>query len=86
MRDAGNRLAERGHLFRLQELMVEIARLVVEPLAFADVAHQRFDAQRRRRRLRIGVGGHLDPDRDAVGAAQAQQVVGDRAVALERGR
>ena len=32
---------------------------------------------------RLGVRGDLDPDRDAIRAAQAQQVVRDRAVALE---
>ena len=31
----------------------------------------------------LGVRRHLDPDRGAVGAAQAQQVVGDDAVARE---
>ena len=49
MRDAGDRLAERGELLRLQQLMIEIARLILEALALADVAHQRFDAKRRRR-------------------------------------
>ena len=44
VRDAGDRLAERGELFRLQQLVIEVARLVFEPLALADVAHQRFDA------------------------------------------
>ena len=32
---------------------------------------------------RLGVRGDLDPDRDAIGAAQPQQVVGDGAVALQ---
>ena len=41
----GNRLAERGHLLRLQELMVDVTCLVVQFLSFADVAHQRFDAK-----------------------------------------
>ena len=46
VRDAGNRLAERGHLLGLQQLVIDVARLVVELLALADVAHQRLDAQR----------------------------------------
>ena len=48
VRDAGDRLPERGELLGLQQLVIEIARLILEPLALADVAHQRFDAQRRR--------------------------------------
>ena len=43
--DAGDRLAERGHLLGLQQLVIEVARLVVELLPVADVAHQRFDPQ-----------------------------------------
>ena len=46
VRDAGNRLAERRHLLGLQQLVIDVARLVVELLALADVADQRFDAQR----------------------------------------
>ena len=78
VRDAGNRLAERRHLFRLQQLLIEVARLVVQPLALADVADQRFDADRALRR-RLGARGDLDPDGGAVHAAHAQQVVGDGA-------
>ena len=44
VRDAGNRLAERGELLRLQQLVIQVARLIFKPLALADVAHQRFDA------------------------------------------
>ena len=47
VRDAGDRLAERGHLLGLQQLLVEVARLVVQLLSLADVAHQRLEAQRR---------------------------------------
>ena len=43
--DAGNRLPQRGQLLRLQQLVIQIARLVLEPFALADVAHQRLDAQ-----------------------------------------
>ena len=81
MRDAGDRLAERGELLGLQQLMIEIARLILEALAIADVAHQRFDAQTVAAAL--GVRGHLHPHRRLVGAAQAKQVVADRAVVLE---
>ena len=73
VRDAGNRLTERGELFRLQQLMIEIARLIFEPLALADVAHQRFDAKTVGGPFRVR--GDFDPHRRPVGAAQAQQVV-----------
>ena len=52
VRDAGDRLAEGGELLRLQQLMVEIARLIFEPLALADVADERLDAQAVARRAR----------------------------------
>ena len=54
VRDARNGLAERGHLLGLQQLLVEVARLIVELLPLADVAHQRVDAHacRRARRAR----------------------------------
>ena len=52
VRDAGDRLAQRGELLRLQQLVIQIARLVLEPLALADVAHQRLDADARRRAAR----------------------------------
>ena len=42
VRDARNGLAERGHLLGLQQLLVQIARLVVELLALADVADERL--------------------------------------------
>ena len=48
--DAGDRLPERGHLLGLQQLVIDVARFVVQLLALADVAHQRFDAQRLDRR------------------------------------
>ena len=74
--DAGDRLPERRELFRLQQLVVQIARLILEPLALADVAHQRLDRGAPSGR-RLRVRGHLHPDRRPVGAAQPQQVVGD---------
>ena len=48
VRDAGDRLAERRHLFGLQQLLVQVARLVVELLPLADVADERFDPAARR--------------------------------------
>ena len=78
VRDARNRLSERRHLLGLQELLVEVARLVVELLALADVAQERVDAQDVRGRGRAArCAGHLDPDGAAVGAPESQQVVGD---------
>ena len=43
VRDAGNRLAKRRELFRLQQLVIEVAGLILEPLALAHVAHQRLE-------------------------------------------
>ena len=86
VRDAGDRLAERGHLLGLQQLVVDVARLVVELLALADVAHERFDAQRRRRVPADRRAPSARPRRRAVGAAQAQQVVGDGAVGASAAR
>ena len=45
VRDAGNRLSERRQLLGLQQLMVEVARLILEPLPLADVPHQGLDAK-----------------------------------------
>ena len=61
--DAGDRLAERGELFGLQQLVIQVARLVLELLALAHVAHQRVDSDRSILRRRIGMRGHFDPDR-----------------------
>ena len=44
MSDAGDRLPERRHLLGLQQLMMDVAGLVVELLALADVAHDGLDA------------------------------------------
>ena len=44
--DAGDRLAEHRHLLGLEQLLVEVARLVLELLALADVAQQRVDLER----------------------------------------
>ena len=69
VRDAGDRLAERRHLFRLHQLGVDVARLVVHFLALADVADERFDAQRAPGAGRVGARGQLHPDGGPVGAA-----------------
>ena len=45
VRDARNRLAERRHLLGLQQLVVDVAGLVVELLALAHIAHERFDVE-----------------------------------------
>ena len=74
--DAGNRLAERRHFLGLQQLMVDVARFIVQLLALADVAHERFDAERAVRSRRVGAGGELDPYRRRVRAPQPEQVVG----------
>ncbi len=83
MRDAGDGLPERGEFFGLQQLVIQIARLVLEFLALAHVAHQRVDADRSILRRRIGVRRYFDPDRRIVDAPQPQQVVGDRAFRCE---
>ena len=75
VRDTGDGLAESGHLFRLQQLLIEVAGLVVQPTALADVAHEDFDvggpaAARRRRMSR-----HFHPNQIAVEPPQTQQVV-----------
>ena len=73
VRDAGNRLAERRHLLRLEQLVIEIARLVVQLLALADVAHERFDATAPFSSAAIGARRQFDPDRGVVGATKAER-------------
>jgi hypothetical protein len=76
-------------LLGLHQLVLEVARLVLEPLALRHVAHQGRDADHAVGRAGIHVRRHLDPDRGAVGAPEAQQVVRHGAVArepLEEGR
>ncbi len=82
VRHPRDRLSERGELFGLQELEVEIAFLPFQPLALADVTNERFDAEGRRVEG-LDPGGDFDPDRGIVCAPQAEQVVGDRAVGRE---
>ena len=60
--DAGDRLAERGHLLGLQQLVVDVARLVVELLALADIAHERFERRPPSSAAAIGAAGDFDPD------------------------
>ena len=81
VRDTGDRLAERRELLGLQQLVIQVARLVLEPLSLADIAHQRFDAQPFR--PAFGVRRDFDPDRRPIGAAQPKQVVGDRTITIE---
>ena len=83
VRHAGDRLAERRHLFRLQELVIDVARLVVQLLAFADVAHQGLDAKARAVGRAVGPGRQFHPDRRVVRAPQPEQIVADRAVGGE---
>ena len=80
VRDAGNRLAERRHLFGLQQLVIEVAGFVIELLALADVPHQRFDAHHPVALRRVRPRRELDPDGVAVGAAQTQQIVVDGSI------
>ena len=77
VRDAGDRLAESGHLLRLQQLLIQVARLVVEPLSLADVAQQRLDSNSRPAAHSICSSGDFDPHRLAVTSLQAKQIVGD---------
>jgi len=63
--------------------VIEVARLVFERLAIAHVAHERLDAHLAGRSEDGRAGCHFNPDHLVVGAAQAEQVVGDRAVARE---
>ena len=83
MRDAGHGLAERRHFLRLQQLLIEVPRLVVQLLALADVADERLDAHGVIVGGRVGARRELDPDGVAVGAPQAQQVVVHGAVRRE---
>ena len=61
--------------------MIQIARLILEALALADVPHERLDAQAVASALRVR--RHFHPHGRLVGAAQPEQVVRDRPVALQ---
>ena len=80
VRDAGDGLAERGHLLCLQQLVINVPRLVVEFLALADVADERFHSERSVAGRHVRGGGQLHPDRALIRAPEAKQIVGDRAV------
>jgi hypothetical protein len=82
MRDAGDGLAEGGRFFRLEQLLIQVARLIVELLPFADVTNER-DQLHCLRRIQLGVGGDLNPNRGAVHPPHPQQVIAHGAVALE---
>ena len=64
-------------LLGLQQLVIEVAGLVLELLAVAHVTNQRVDPQA----VAHGLGAcrHLDPDEPAVVLVQPQQVIADRA-------
>ena len=73
MRDAGDGLSERGKLFRLQQLVVQVACLVLEALALADVAHQGLDANALARRFRMRRDPPILPiDRRGAGAEDSR--------------
>ena len=78
MRDARDGLPERGHLLGLQQLVVQVARLILELLAAADIANDGVHAQRAVGGRRVG--GDLRPDQRAVVAAESEQVVLDVSV------
>ena len=62
-------------------MMIEVARLVFEPLAFGNVAHQRFDPDRIA--FCLCVRRDFDPHRRPIGAPQTKEVIGQRAIASE---
>jgi hypothetical protein len=70
VRDAGDGLAERRHLLGLEQLVVEIPRLIVELLPIVDVADQGLDADAavgadpsNGRGRGADVGGRCEPQR-----------------------
>ncbi len=81
VRDTGNGLTQGGELLGLQELVIEIARLIFETLALAHISHQRFEAKAVREEL--GSRRDFDPNRRPVRAPQSQQVVGDGSIATQ---
>ena len=78
-----DRLPERGQLLCLKELVVKIARLILELLPLADVTHERFDSDHAVRRRGLGAGRDFDPHGGIVHAAQPEQIVCHRAVAAQ---
>ena len=83
VRDARDCLPEGCHLLRLEELVVEIPRLIFEPLPIAHIPDQGFDANGAAPRRLLGTRRHLHPHRRPVRPSQAQQVIGHRPVAMQ---
>ena len=80
VRDAGDRLTQRGHLLGLQELVVDVARLIVQLFPLAHISQECFDADAAVGGLRAG--GELDPNWRLIDATQAQQIARDRPIRL----
>jgi hypothetical protein len=78
--DARDRLAERRHFFGLQQLVINVARFVVQLLAFTDIPNERFDPQTAVVASGIGAAGDFHPHRGVVRTPQPEQVVGHGAV------
>ena len=83
VRDPGDGLAEHRHLLGLQELVIEVAGLIFELLPLADVAEEGVDVERAALAGASRVRRDFDPERGAVHPAEAEQIVGDGAVAGE---
>ena len=82
VRDTRDRLSQRRHLLCLQQLVIDLAHLVIQLLPLSDVAQQRFDTYARVAD-HLGARGEFHPDRRVVGAPQPQEVVRDVAVARQ---
>ena len=63
--------------------MVQISRLIFEPLALADIPHERVDAQPVAALRSVGVRGDFNPHRCGIFASEPQQVVRYCAVPCE---
>jgi hypothetical protein len=83
VRDAGDGLPERRHLLGLQDLLIDVLGLIVRPLAFADVAHQRFHPQQPAIARAPGTCRHLHPHRGAIQAAHPEEIVRDGQIVEE---
>jgi hypothetical protein len=66
VRDARDRLAKRRHFFGLEQLLIQIARLIIEPFSLTHVPKKRFDSKRRAPAHAVGARRDFDPDRLAV--------------------
>ena len=74
VRHAGHGLSQRRHFFGLKQLLVDVAGLIVELLAFRDVAHHGLEPAAVPGRPGLNAGGHLDPHRGPVDATEPKQV------------